>query len=283
MPSTFRTHIKKEFLFIGAVFFLAYFVAAIFNLSENFFYFLSEFEKYNIDEIFIAINITGITVFIYSLMHINFMSKEIKRRIEAEKTVDWISSHDIITSLPNQKFLDSFTSRHTENKYLANQAAFSIEINRFKDINDLLGYEHRNEIFKIVGQRISFIFPDNVFKLRGDEFLAFKSNKDKTDLFLLGERIVRSLCSPIPIEGFTLNIAANVGFSRFPEDSDDLRQVIQQSACALHMAKKAGREQVRGLSRRCRITCSPRRSSGATSRKHWQAKFSLFTTSHWST
>lgn len=110
MPSTFRTHIKKEFLFIGTVFFLAYFTAAIFNLSENFFYFLSKFEKYNIDEIFIAINITGITVFIYSLMRINFMSKEIKRRIEAEKTVDWISSHDIITSLPNQKFLDSFLS-----------------------------------------------------------------------------------------------------------------------------------------------------------------------------
>ena len=247
MPSTLRTHIKKEFLLIGLIFLFAYLCSVMFNLSESFFYFFSEYEKYNVDEVFIAINITGMVVFIYGLMRINFMSKEIKKRIEAEKTVDWISSHDVITSLPNQKFLDSFLSRHAENKQLANHAAFSIEINRFKDINDLLGYEHRNEIFKIVGQRISFIFPDNVFKLRGDEFLAFKSNKDKTDLFLLGERIVSSLCSPIPIEGFTFNIAANVGFSRFPEDSDDLRQVIQQSACALHMAKKAGREQVRGF------------------------------------
>lgn len=247
MPSTLRTHIKKEFLLIGLIFLFAYLCSVMFNLSESFFYFFSEYEKYNVDEVFIAINITGMVVFIYGLMRINFMSKEIKKRIEAEKTVDWISSHDVITSLPNQKFLDSFLSRHAENKQLANHAAFSIEINRFKDINDLLGYEHRNEIFKIVGQRISFIFPDNVFKLRGDEFLAFKSNKDKTDLFLLGERIVSSLCSPIPIEGFTFNIAANVGFSRFPEDSDDLRQVIQQSACALHMAKKAGREKVMGF------------------------------------
>ncbi|TPG58860.1 putative bifunctional diguanylate cyclase/phosphodiesterase [Ewingella americana] len=242
-----RNNIKMECVFAGIVFISAYFISSLFNFSEALFSFFSKYEQYNSDEIFIAINITGLVMFIYSAMKISKMSKEIARCIEAEKSIEWISSHDHLTDLPNQKFLDSYISRSAENKKEINYAAFSIEINKFKDISDLLDYENRNEIFKLVGQRLSNIFPGKVYKLRGDEFLILKSNKDKTDLLLLGGRIIRTIGAPININGFTLNIASNVGISRYPEDSADLRQVIQQSTCAMHIAKKAGREEVRAF------------------------------------
>lgn len=245
MLPTSHDNIKIEFLFGGFIFLIAYFFVFIFNLSEVLFPYLSKYKKYNLDAVFIALNVTGLLGFIYSSLRINRMSKEIAKRIEAEKSINWMSSHDILTDLPNQKFLDSYISRSAKNKDALNYVVLSIEINKFKDVNDLLDYDHRNEIFKLVGQRLSYMFPDNVYKLRGDEFLVLKSNKDKADLSLLGERIVKTICSLIQIGDFTFNIAANVGISRYPEDSGDLRQAIQQSACALYIAKKAGREEVR--------------------------------------
>ena len=242
-----RDNIKIEIVVGVCLFLSAYIFALIFNLSERVFLLFSLYEKYNLDEVFVAISITGSVGLVYSFFRMKKMSKEIGRRIEAEKNVYWISSHDTVTDLPNQKFLDSYILRSAKDANGINYVIFNIEINRFKDMTALLDYENRNEIFKLVAQRLSYMFPENVYKLTGNEFLVLKSNKEKIDLVSLGGRILRNICVPVNINGFTFNIAANVGFSRYPEDAVDLRKVIQQSICAMHIAKKTGRNEIKAF------------------------------------
>jgi len=208
-------------------------------------YFLSFHEKYNIDEVFFALFITGGLGLLYFLLQANKMSKEIDHYVEEEKNLLWISNHDPITKLPNQKMLDSFVSSMDEENGAHSYAVFSVEINRFRHINDLLGYDSRNDIMKLVAQRLTYLFADNVYKLRGDDFLILRSNNDRTELLYLARRILKNITAPIGINGFILNTAANIGVARCHENVSSLSKVIQQSDCALHEAKKLGRDQVK--------------------------------------
>ncbi|MGV0087526.1 putative bifunctional diguanylate cyclase/phosphodiesterase (plasmid) [Rahnella aceris] len=247
--TNFSRYYFRISLLAGVVIFLFfYFLSLAINGREYLFSFFSSYEKYNVDELFVALVITGLLGLLHSLVQIKKMSKEIARRVEAENSVDWISSHDPTTGLPNQKMLESFFSRIERGNGDNNFAVFSVEINRFRNINDLLGYDHRNDILKLVAQRLLYLFPDNVYKLRGDEFLILKPSKDNTDLLSLARRIVRNICTPIGINGFTFSIAANIGVARSPEDASSLIKVLQHSDCALQVAKKLGRNQVKAFS-----------------------------------
>lgn len=242
-----RNKAKVELYVWTGLFIATYLFCLYFNMNEVFYTFFTSYEIYNLDEIFIALNVTGFLGLIFSFMRIKTMEKEINRRMEAEKNFQWVECHDLVTGLPNITILNAAIAQYRyENKTRC--GIFTIEINRLKDINNIFGHDHHNEILKIVAERLLNIFPGCVYKLAADSFLVLKPNIDKTNLSSLSARVMRSLCSPVNLDGFTFNISANMGISRFPEDSSDLKKVIQQSDCAMHVAKKAGREQIRAFS-----------------------------------
>lgn len=242
-------HYFRVSLLVGAVIFLSvYFISLVLNGREYLFSFFTSNEHFNVDEIFVALIITGVLGLIHSFFQINRMSQEIARRIEAEKNVHWISTHDPITMLPNYNMLDSFISRRLENGSESNYAIFTIEINTFRDINELLGYDNSNEVLKRVAQRLLYLFPGHVYKLRADDFLIVKLNKGNTDLLALSARILKSICAPIYINGISISIAANIGIAQCPEDAIDPKKVIQKSDCAMHVAKKLGRGRIKAFS-----------------------------------
>ncbi|QQN36060.1 MULTISPECIES: bifunctional diguanylate cyclase/phosphodiesterase [Rahnella] len=247
MLKKLRNKAKVElYVWIG-ILIATYLFSLYFNMNEVFYYFFKAYEVYNLDEVFIALNITGFLGLIFSFVKIKAMEKEIARRMEAEKNFHWVECHDPVTGLPNTIILNSTIAQYNhENK--SSFGVFTIEINRLKDINDIFGHDYHDEIFKIVAERLLNIFPGCVYKLAADDFLVLRPNIDKTDLTSLSGRVMRSLCSPVNLDGFTFNISANIGISRSPEDSCDLKKVIQQSDCAMHVAKKAGREQIRAFS-----------------------------------
>jgi len=248
MTKIIWNHIIKSLITGVITFPLIYLIALKLNGREYLPSFLSDYVKYNINVILASIIITVTLIFIISLMQINKMSKELMRYIEAEKSMLWISNHDPITALPNQKVLDLLISRTKYLNSANNYAVFTIEINRLRDVNDLLGYDYSNEILKLVAQRLTYLFPDNVYNLQGNDFLILKMNKDKSDLLSIAKRILKNINSPFGIDGFVLNIAANIGVARYPENSISLRSVIKQSERALHVAKKKGRDQVKAFS-----------------------------------
>ncbi|WP_129990685.1 MULTISPECIES: putative bifunctional diguanylate cyclase/phosphodiesterase [unclassified Rahnella] len=241
-----RNKVKVELYFWIGLFIVIYLISLYFNMNEILYSFFTSYETYNLDEIFIALNVTGFLGLIFSFMRIKAMEKEVTRRMEAEQNFHWVECHDPVTGLPNTITLTSAIAQYNnENKN--SFGVFTIEINRLKDINDIFGHDYHNGIFKIVAERLVNIFPGCVYKLTADSFLVLKANIDNTNLTLLSGRVMRTLCSPVNLDGITFNISANMGISRFPEDSSDLKKVIQQSDCAMHVAKKAGREQIRAF------------------------------------
>ncbi|MCF6331599.1 MAG: EAL domain-containing protein [Sulfurimonas sp.] len=127
---------------------------------------------------FIKSVVYDLILFFLLFIGINYIvkkSKKINRLLEAQvkektKEVKNLLLYDRLTLLPNRLKLIEDLTNNTGTKHLA-----LINIDRFKDINDLYGYEVGDEILNKVAQSINNLSQENitVYKLPADEFAIF--------------------------------------------------------------------------------------------------------------
>ena len=241
MPNFRQNRANVEiFIWIGA-FVLLYGLASYFNAHEVLDHYFRDHESYNLDEVFTALNIGGFLGLAYSVLRIKDMSHEISRRILAERDVDWIAFHDPLTKLPNRRLLDAVTAREdflSGDRY----GVFSIDLDGFKKVNDLLGHDSGDAALKITSERLAEVFPDeHIYRLGGDEFVVLAKLKGQVDLKALSARIVRAISKPMTIKGATVDLGASVGYTVAGINGVTLADAIHQSDCAMYASKKMGR------------------------------------------
>jgi len=111
---------------------------------------------------------------------------ELKKR---EKQVAFMAYHDILTRLPNRFHLE-----HKLAKSLARVKAeggklslFYIDLDNFKNINDVFGHKQGDDLLVQVSQRLSSVLSGNdmLCRIGGDEFILFMENVDNESLIYL--------------------------------------------------------------------------------------------------
>lgn len=135
--------------------------------------------------------IYDIALFVFLFLGINFLiskSKKINRLLKfkvVEKTQELKNSLliDRLTLLPNRLKLMEDTSLHSKSKSLH---LALINIDNFKDINDLYGYEVGDEILKQVATKALDICKSSgsVYKLPNDEYALFTTLNISAEEFL---------------------------------------------------------------------------------------------------
>lgn len=247
MPRLRLTRRQFQIFVWSFVFLIPFYLALHFEVHEALDALARTYDGYAVENAFIALNIAGFICLTYSLLRIRELSSEIKRRERAEKNVDWIACHDPLTELPNRRFLDSLCAQNTSDRSAQEAyAALSIDLDGFRKISDLLGQDHGDAVLKAVAQRLSSLFPrDHVFRLGGDEFFVLARRIGNPDLVALGDRIVTAIAEPLMVRGISVDIGASVGLALYPEDGDELKQVVRHSDCAMYVAKKQGRNLVK--------------------------------------
>ena len=94
-----------------------------------------------------------------------------QRRIEAR--VAHLANHDVLTDLPNRLHLRERLHQELDGTKSAEPVAvLSLDLDRFKDINDALGHAYGDELLKAIGDRLVACAGsgDVVSRLGGDEF-----------------------------------------------------------------------------------------------------------------
>lgn len=234
------TRPQMEIFIWLSIFLLLVFLSWQFHWHERLDAFVEEHHDYPLDDVFVALNISGFLGLIYSALRIRDLSREVNRRLQAEKNVDWLAYHDSLTELPNRRFLDSVCAQKTiDQRTRQAYAVFSIDLDGFKKINDLLGHDHGDAVLKAVAQRLSSLFPgERVFRLGGDEFVILARRTGNSDLVAVGNSIVSEIGKPFTVNGIAIDLGASVGLALYPENADDLTQVIRHSDCAMYSAKR---------------------------------------------
>ncbi len=171
-------------------------------------------------------------------------------RKAAEQEIRNLALSDSLTGLDNRK---RFEEKLNEAINMANRtnsimACLMIDLDKFKPINDTYGHAAGDEVLKIVAERLKLVSRDTDFvaRLGGDEFAMVATIiDDVASAELPAKRIVDQLGLPIYFEDNDLKIGGSVGISIYPNDADNLKDLLRLADAALYDAKNAGRNTYR--------------------------------------
>jgi diguanylate cyclase len=167
---------------------------------------------------------------------------DLRTRTESADRIHQLSFNDTMTGLPNRI---AFNERLAFDSAAAHEkahklAAFSIDLDGFKDINDLYGHGAGDLLLIKAAERMRQQLEPGEFLARqgGDEFLALTTSSNHPhEAFGFAERILQSFVEPFIVEGYPVNLAASIGFSVFPTDTPERDQLLSNAKLAMRRGK----------------------------------------------
>ncbi len=155
------------------------------------------------------------------------------------------SQFDRLTGLPNRTFLadrlrQAMIVAKRQGKLLG---VCCIDLDRFKQVNDHLGYELGDAFFKQISERLnrSIREIDTLARQEGDRFiLGLFDLPEISNAASICRRLLKDLSQPFLINGHSLTITASIGISIFPDHGDSADLLLSNADMALQEAKRAG-------------------------------------------
>ena len=154
--------------------------------------------------------------------------------------------HDKLTGLPNRAL---FTDRigaalaKAQRSKLAT-AAFFIDLDNFKLINDSLGHSVGDALLIAVAQRLkNAIRPgDTVARLGGDEFTVILEDlNDKSEATKVAETILQNLRAPFSLDGVEAFANASIGIAFTADANTEVDHLMKNADTAMYRAKANGK------------------------------------------
>lgn len=167
---------------------------------------------------------------------------DISQRKKIEKQIHYLAHHDNVTNLPNRRF---FVNR-VENLLQREDVNFAIcflDLDNFKTVNDTLGHEAGDELLVQVARRILGTTRDDCTLARfgGDEFALLFPNHSEREVSAIANRIVNLLQRPFQINDNSVYIGVSIGMTRYPDDGENVHDLLQNADVAMYSAKENGR------------------------------------------
>ena len=157
-----------------------------------------------------------------------------------------LTLHDPLSGLPNRTFFGERLSNLIEEVRLTGSlaAVLSIDLDRFKDVNDTLGHLVGDALIRAVALRLVRALRDQdlVARLGGDEFAVLTTGvADVGALQVIAERIIEALRAPFRIMGHSIVTGASVGIAPITRQSGEAADIMRCADVALYRAKNDGR------------------------------------------
>ena len=172
--------------------------------------------------------------------------RDITETKQAEDKFRALAFYDKLTGLANRTLLHDRLSHAIELRRRSRErlAILFIDLDAFKIINDSLGHEAGDEVLKEVAKRLvgSIRNSDTAARLGGDEFIVLLEGFDQPDnIHTVTHRILLALAQDIQHRDTPLNITASIGISFFPEDGENVEDLLKAADTAMYHGKKRGR------------------------------------------
>ena len=154
--------------------------------------------------------------------------------------------HDTLTGLPNraafnQKLAATLAGAAQGNKTFA---VLSIDLDRFKEVNDVFGHATGDSLLCEAGRRLCEA-AGGAFLARfgGDEFaLIVEDGVQPAEA--VAERLLQSMSADIAAGEQSVHVGLSIGVAVYPSDGTDATMLIANADAALYRAKAAGRNRV---------------------------------------
>lgn len=171
--------------------------------------------------------------------------EDITEQKQAEAKITHMALHDALTGLPNRvTFHSRLTDAIARGRRGETSALLCLDLDRFKNVNDVLGHPIGDALLQEVGKRLVNVIreTDTVARLGGDEFAILQTRLgEPADTATLAKRVIESLSSPFSLGGHQVVIGVSIGITMIPADGQSPELLLKNADLALYEAKKAGR------------------------------------------
>ena len=168
--------------------------------------------------------------------------RDITPRKTFETEIQHLAYYDALTGLANRRFFFeqgaqalSIARRHKQAA-----AVLYIDLDRFKQVNDTLGHETGDALLKQVADALRRCLRDSdvLCRLGGDEFAVILTEvRDVEAAGRVAHRILESLPGSAVAEGHEVPVGASIGVAMFPEDAEDLEELLKAADLSMYRAK----------------------------------------------
>ena len=166
--------------------------------------------------------------------------------IMAAERIQRLAYYDTLTDLPNRALLSDrldLAIAHAKRSG-CKCAVLSLDMDRFKNINDALGHSIGDQLLKSVAERLKECVRevDTVARMGGDEFVVVLDGIAETGNILpVAQKMLHYLSQPYEAEGHNIRATPSIGISVYPDDGADQESLIMNADSAMYHAKENGR------------------------------------------
>jgi diguanylate cyclase (GGDEF)-like protein/PAS domain S-box-containing protein len=173
--------------------------------------------------------------------------RDLQARKNAEQHIYFLAHHDALTSLPNRSHfnarIDQEIAALTPGRSLA---VLCLDLDRFKEINDLFGHSAGDQVLQTVASRITAVLGERqmIARLGGDEFAILMPDvANPAAASRLAETILEALHTSDDTPD--THVSTSIGIALCPEDATDRQVLLTYADTALYRAKTEGRNTYR--------------------------------------
>jgi len=178
------------------------------------------------------------------------LERTIEERVQELLKVSHLLQYDALTELPNSTLLgDRLTQAIALGRRHDTQlAVIFIGLDRFKRINNALGYPVGDEVLKHVSQSLVAAVreSDSVFRYGSDEFVIVLNDiQHPRQTQHVAQKLLKAINITRHIASHDLSVTASLGISIYPNDSGTAVELIKHAETAMHASKEHGPDDFR--------------------------------------
>ena len=195
----------------------------------------------------------NIALIIFGMRRYRELMWEIDKRTRAEAKAKRLAEIDPLTGCLNRRSIgpatDALISKESDNG--SHIAFLMVDLDNFKQINDLYGHKVGDEVLLSSAERMRKILPDNALlaRLGGDEFACVipfdRRSPDLVDQ--TASRLITAVARVQKIDGFpvettmSVGIATNILDAKIESTGPDAQTLLHRADIAMYQAKKQGK------------------------------------------
>lgn len=173
------------------------------------------------------------------------IAEDITERRNREARIISLENYDELTGLSTRSlYQDHLTRAIAQAERTESAAAVClVDIDRFKNINDTLGYAGGDALLKMAAQRLSDCLRpgDTIGRHGGDEFIVILAGlRGEHDAAIVAEKLQAAIAQPFIVEGRSHYLSCSIGVALCPHDAVDGSTLISHAGAAMGYAKDLG-------------------------------------------
>lgn len=158
----------------------------------------------------------------------------------------YLAEHDFLTDLPNRLlFTDRVTQALSAAKRKRTKAAILFfDVDHFKKVNDSLGHDVGDQLLKLLSYQLKLCLrgSDTISRQGGDEFIILLPEiKDGFVAAEIAQKILETTKKPLMINEHEIFVSGSVGIAIYPDDANNVDDLIKNADAAMYHAKNSGR------------------------------------------